>query len=103
MGPKFCSQQGNEFGAQLGPMTITKFSPNWACQMGPIHCPKFFAVWDMSLLSRTSRYIQRRRLSSIEIPNFSPIPRHVEAFEHCSLPASPMLRLLMRMNIAENA
>ena len=28
-------------GAQLGPMSITKLSPNWACQMGPIHCPKF--------------------------------------------------------------
>src|SRR6218665_958487 len=28
-------------GAQLGPMGITKLSPNWACQMGPIHCPKF--------------------------------------------------------------
>src|SRR6218665_1393010 len=23
-------------------MSITKLSPNWACQMGPIHCPKFF-------------------------------------------------------------
>src|SRR6218665_455111 len=28
-------------GAQLGPMSITKLYPNWACQMGPIHCPKF--------------------------------------------------------------
>src|SRR6218665_1595871 len=28
-------------GAQLGPMSITKLSPNWACQMGPIHCHKF--------------------------------------------------------------
>src|SRR6218665_3012400 len=28
-------------GAQLGPMSITKLSPNWARQMGPIHCPKF--------------------------------------------------------------
>ena len=28
-------------GAQLGPVSITKLSPNWACQMGPIHCPKF--------------------------------------------------------------
>src|SRR6218665_3586872 len=41
MGPKFCSHQGNEFSAQLGPMSITKRSPNWACQMGPILCPKF--------------------------------------------------------------
>ena len=22
-------------------MSITKLTPNWACQMGPIHCPKF--------------------------------------------------------------
>src|SRR6218665_3970036 len=28
-------------GAQMGPVSITKLSPNWACQMGPIHCPKF--------------------------------------------------------------
>src|SRR6218665_3942388 len=41
MGPKFGAQQGNEFGSQLGPMSITKLSSNWACQMGPIHCPKF--------------------------------------------------------------
>src|SRR6218665_1240007 len=29
------------FGVQLGPLSITKLSPNWACQMGPIYCPKF--------------------------------------------------------------
>src|SRR6218665_3579505 len=28
-------------GAQLGPVSITKLSRNWACQTGPIHCPKF--------------------------------------------------------------
>src|SRR6218665_1545012 len=28
-------------GAQLGPISLTKLSPNWACQMGPIHCPNF--------------------------------------------------------------
>src|SRR6218665_2657465 len=28
-------------GAQMGSVSITKLSPNWACQMGPIHCPKF--------------------------------------------------------------
>src|SRR6218665_2298292 len=27
--------------AQLGPVSITKLSPNWACQMGPIHLIKF--------------------------------------------------------------
>src|SRR6218665_2383271 len=26
-------------------MSITKLSPNWACQMGPIHFINFFAVW----------------------------------------------------------
>src|SRR6218665_1247609 len=41
MGPKFGVQKGNKLGSQLGPMSITKLSPNWACQMGPIHCPKF--------------------------------------------------------------
>src|SRR6218665_2403685 len=41
MGPKFVAQYGNKLGSQLGPMSITKLSPNWACQMGPIHCPKF--------------------------------------------------------------
>src|SRR6218665_3184051 len=41
MGPKFGAQKGNKLGSQLGPMSITKLSPNWACQMGPIHCPKF--------------------------------------------------------------
>src|SRR6218665_2470258 len=28
-------------GAQLGPLSITKLSPNWACQMGPIHFINF--------------------------------------------------------------
>src|SRR6218665_2661228 len=41
MGPKFGAQEGNKLGSQLGPMSITKLSSNWACQMGPIHCPKF--------------------------------------------------------------
>src|SRR6218665_1494321 len=41
MGPKFGAQKGNKLGSQLGPMSIIKLSPNWACQMGPIHCPKF--------------------------------------------------------------
>src|SRR6218665_2518956 len=27
-------------------MSITKLSPNWACQMGPIHCPKFLLPGD---------------------------------------------------------
>ena len=37
-------------GAQLGPMSITKLSPNWACQMGPIHCPKFLLSGETSKL-----------------------------------------------------
>src|SRR6218665_1888786 len=32
---------GPKFGNQPWPMSITKLSPNWACQMGPLHCPKF--------------------------------------------------------------
>src|SRR6218665_4052594 len=31
---------GNELGAQLGPMSIAKLSPDWACQMDPIHFSK---------------------------------------------------------------
>src|SRR6218665_2968693 len=41
MGPKFGAQYGNKLGFQLGPMSITKLSPNWACQMGPIHFINF--------------------------------------------------------------
>src|SRR6218665_3331649 len=41
MGPKFGAQKGNKLGSQLGPMSITKLSPNWACQMVPIHCHNF--------------------------------------------------------------
>src|SRR6218665_1973585 len=41
MGPKFGAQKGNKLGSQLGPMSITKLSPNWACQMGPIHLINF--------------------------------------------------------------
>src|SRR6218665_3424205 len=41
MGPKFGAQKGNKLGFQLGPMSITKLSPNWACQMGPIHFINF--------------------------------------------------------------
>ena len=44
-GPKpICQPLGqvNEFGNQLmGPMSITKLSPNWGCQLGPNYCPKF--------------------------------------------------------------
>src|SRR6218665_3781169 len=29
-------------------MSITKLSPNWACQMGPIHCPKFLLPGERS-------------------------------------------------------
>src|SRR6218665_373280 len=41
IGPQILCPIGNKLGSQLGPMSITKLSPNWACQMGPIHCPKF--------------------------------------------------------------
>ena len=46
MGPKFGAQQGNKLGSQLGPMSITKLSPNWAYQLnGPHSFHYFFAVW----------------------------------------------------------
>src|SRR6218665_1551213 len=41
---------------QLGPMSITKLSPNWACQMGPIHCPKFLLSGEMDSNSRRRDY-----------------------------------------------
>src|SRR6218665_3230907 len=41
MGLKFSSHRAMNLGAQLEPVSITKLSPNWACQMGPIHCPTF--------------------------------------------------------------
>src|SRR6218665_3754002 len=41
MAPNLVSNRVMNLGAQLGPMSITKLSPNWACQMGPIYCPKF--------------------------------------------------------------
>src|SRR6218665_722963 len=38
-------------------MSITKLSPNWACQMGPIQCPKFLlpgaGPWKVRLIERT--------------------------------------------------
>src|SRR6218665_1118934 len=39
--PNLVSNRAMNLGAQMGPLSITKLSPNWACQMGPIHCPKF--------------------------------------------------------------
>src|SRR6218665_1264887 len=39
-GKHLLSLMGPKFGNQLGPMSITKLSPNWACQMDPIYCPK---------------------------------------------------------------
>src|SRR6218665_3848404 len=41
MWPKFGAEYGNKLGSQLGPMSITKLSPNWAYQMGPIHFINF--------------------------------------------------------------
>src|SRR6218665_386961 len=64
MGPKFGAQKGNKLGSQLGPMSITKLSLNWACQMGPIHCPKFFlpgflllSLFEVSPLSLLGLYV----------------------------------------------
>src|SRR6218665_3967968 len=43
--PNLVPNNAINLGAQLGPVSITKLSPNWACQMGPIHFINFFAVW----------------------------------------------------------
>src|SRR6218665_2899993 len=57
MGLKFGAQKGNKLGSQLGPMSITKLSPNWACQMGPIHCPKFLlpGTWSLYIIPTNVR------------------------------------------------
>src|SRR6218665_4150506 len=39
--PNLVPNRAMNLGAQLGPVRITKLSPNWACQIGPIHFPKF--------------------------------------------------------------
>src|SRR6218665_2011342 len=44
--PNLVPNNAINLGAQLGPVSITKLSPNWACQMGPIHCPKFLLPGD---------------------------------------------------------
>src|SRR6218665_3913230 len=49
MGPKFGDQYGNKLGSQLGPMSITKLSPNWAYQMGPIHFINFYVCPNFAL------------------------------------------------------
>src|SRR6218665_72505 len=62
-------------GAQMGPLSITKLSPNWACQMGPIHCPKFLlsgrqaldqhVVVDGIKRCRKMKEAEKRMISSI--------------------------------------
>jgi len=54
MGPEFGSQYGNEFGIQLGPMSIPKLSPNWATQMGPILFLNFCCLGTFNLTSPNS-------------------------------------------------
>src|SRR6218665_1247569 len=39
--PNLVPNNAINLGAQLGPVSITKLSPNWACQMGPIQLIKF--------------------------------------------------------------
>ena len=39
--PNLVPNNAINLGAQLGPVSITKLSHNWACQMGPIHLIKF--------------------------------------------------------------
>jgi len=39
-------------GAQLGPLSITKLSPNWACQLGPIHFINFLLSGSLRMCAR---------------------------------------------------
>src|SRR6218665_4095572 len=39
--PNLVHNRAMNLGDQLGPMSITKLSPNWACKMGPFYFPKF--------------------------------------------------------------
>src|SRR6218665_3292540 len=57
-------------GAQQGPVSITKLSPNWASQMGPNHCPKI-------LLSGLSSGQNYPSLSSV-FPHLFIIIRNIE-------------------------
>src|SRR6218665_2570718 len=46
-------------GAQLGPVSITKLSPNWACQMSPIHLVKFLLSGCLSVRLSVSECVRR--------------------------------------------
>src|SRR6218665_857891 len=70
MGPKFGAQKGNKLGSQLGPMSITKLSPNWACQMGPIHCINFLLSgysWPLHIHYTRTHTAGHRQLASRQI------------------------------------
>src|SRR6218665_3712390 len=67
-------------GAQLGPLSITKLSPNWACQMGPIHCPKFLLSGSTLLHSPTSHH-PTTRVYSLIIISFLVSPSSLILFE----------------------
>src|SRR6218665_1069256 len=47
--PNLIPNRAMNLGAQLGPLSITKLSPNWACQMGPIHFINFLLSGNRSL------------------------------------------------------
>src|SRR6218665_3173845 len=44
-------------------MSITKLSPNWACQMGPIHCPKFLLPGEGQLIGTFNKSLTLRESS----------------------------------------
>src|SRR6218665_163430 len=67
MGPKFCAQYVNKLGSQLGPMSITKLSPNWACQMGPIHFINFLLSGEWTYTYTRTHTAGHRQLASRQI------------------------------------
>src|SRR6218665_2412582 len=72
MGPKFGAQKENKLGSQLGPMSITKLSPNWACQMGPIHCINFL-LSGPPLWNKLPPALRQMSDPSYELPQTSPL------------------------------
>src|SRR6218665_3786977 len=87
-------------GAQMGPVSITKLSPNWVCQMGPIHCPKFLLIpyspigteiireWRRRLITEetfskykiVAAYTKHKNLAQILSSNLRPITNSIVHF-----------------------
>src|SRR6218665_3313902 len=62
------SNRAKNFLAQMGPLSITKLSPNWACQMGPIHCPKFLLSGNEKEAFSRRNELPRGGLRSTKMP-----------------------------------